>query len=47
MLSARLRPLAAVAAALALSVVLQAQQRHPVSGRLIAPVMGVAGAEWL
>ena len=28
-------------------VMLQAQQRHPVSGRLIAPVMGVAGAEWL
>jgi len=45
--SARLRSLAAVAAALVLSVVLQAQQRHPVSGRLIAPVMGVAGAEWL
>lgn len=44
---ARLRPLAAVAAALALSVVLQAQQRHPISGRIIAPVMGVAGAEWL
>ena len=50
---ARLRPLAAVAAlaaiaaALALSAVLQAQQRHPVSGRVIAPVMGVGGAEWL
>lgn len=44
---ARLRPLAAVAAALALSVVVQAQQRHPVSGRVIAPVMGVGGAEWL
>lgn len=44
---ARLRPLAAVAAALALSVVLHAQQRHPVSGRVIAPVMGVGGAEWL
>jgi len=44
---ARLRPLAAVAAALALSVVLQAQQRHPISGRLIAPVMGVGGADWL
>lgn len=43
----RLHPLAAVAAALTLSVVLQAQQRHPVSGRLIAPVMGVGGAEWL
>ena len=26
---------------------LQAQHRHPVSGRVIAPVMGVGGAEWL
>jgi SAM-dependent methyltransferase len=44
---ARLRLLAAVAAALTLAVVVQAQQRHPVSGRVIAPVMGVGGAEWL
>jgi precorrin-6B methylase 2 len=38
------------AAALACLVVLGAQApglRHPVSGRLIAPVMSVAGAEWL
>lgn len=42
-----LRLLATVAALLAVSVALQAQQRHPVSGRVIAPVMGVAGAEWL
>jgi ubiquinone/menaquinone biosynthesis C-methylase UbiE len=26
---------------------LSAQQRHPVSGRVIAPVMGVGGAAWL
>ncbi len=44
---ARLRSLAVVATALVLSVVLQAQQRHPISGRVIAPVMGVGGAEWL
>jgi ubiquinone/menaquinone biosynthesis C-methylase UbiE len=29
------------------AVVLSAQQRHPVSGRVIAPVMGVGGAAWL
>ena len=34
-------------AVLAISVAVLAQQRHPVSGRLIAPVMGVGGAEWL
>lgn len=28
-------------------VVLTAQRRHPVSGRVFAPVMGVAGAGWL
>lgn len=28
-------------------VVLDAQGRHPVSGRVIAPVMGVGGAGWL
>lgn len=33
-------------AALAITA-LAAQNRHPVSGRVIAPVMGVAGAEWL
>lgn len=32
---------------LVLAVVLSAQQRHPVSGRVIAPVMGVGGAAWL
>jgi ubiquinone/menaquinone biosynthesis C-methylase UbiE len=32
---------------LALAAVLAAQQRHPVSGRIIAPVMGVGGAPWL
>lgn len=26
---------------------LDAQQRHPVSGRLLAPIMGVGGAGWL
>ncbi len=33
-------------AALAVTV-LEAQSRHPVSGRVIAPVMGAAGAAWL
>lgn len=28
-------------------VVLEAQGRHPISGRVIAPVMGVGGAGWL
>jgi predicted methyltransferase len=43
-----LRALAActLAAALLL-VVLEAQGRHPISGRTIAPVMGVGGAGWL
>ena len=45
--AARLRLVTAAAAVLAVSVVVQAQQRHPVSGRVIAPVMGVGGAEWL
>ena len=27
--------------------VLEAQRRHPVSGRVLAPVMGVGGAAWL
>jgi SAM-dependent methyltransferase len=34
-------------AALLLAVSLQAQQYHPVTGRRIAGVMGVAGADWL
>jgi SAM-dependent methyltransferase len=38
---------AAIGMTLAISVVVQAQLRHPVSGRVIAPVMGVGGAEWL
>ena len=38
---------AALGLALAVVVVLDAQTRHPVSGRVIAPVMGVGGAEWL
>ncbi|MEP7117645.1 MAG: methyltransferase domain-containing protein [Acidobacteriota bacterium] len=32
---------------LALTVAVQAQARHPLSGRVIAPVMGVGGADWL
>ena len=32
---------------LVLAVALSAQQRHPVSGRVVAPVMGVGGAAWL
>jgi ubiquinone/menaquinone biosynthesis C-methylase UbiE len=32
---------------LVLAAVPSAQQRHPVSGRVIAPVMGVGGAAWL
>ncbi len=47
-MSQQLRAGAAVAGlVLALSVLVQAQLRHPVSGRLIAPVMGVGGADWL
>lgn len=37
----------ACACALGLSLVGVAQGRHPVSGRVIAPVMGVGGAGWL
>ena len=37
----------AAGVALAVSAVVHAQVRHPVSGRVIAPVMGVGGAEWL
>jgi ubiquinone/menaquinone biosynthesis C-methylase UbiE len=32
---------------LVLAAVISAQQRHPVSARVIAPVMGVGGAAWL
>jgi ubiquinone/menaquinone biosynthesis C-methylase UbiE len=39
--------LAAVAAVAILGVTLAAQARHPVSGRVIAPVMSAAGAGWL
>jgi ubiquinone/menaquinone biosynthesis C-methylase UbiE len=43
-----MRVLAAGAAILiCLSVTLDAQRRHPVSGRVFAPVMGVGGAGWL
>jgi ubiquinone/menaquinone biosynthesis C-methylase UbiE len=38
---------AALTLVVAIGAVLQAQRRHPVSGRVIAPVMGVAGAAWL
>jgi len=37
----------AIAMVVALAVGLAAQGRHPVSGREIAPVMGVGGAGWL
>jgi ubiquinone/menaquinone biosynthesis C-methylase UbiE len=36
-----------VAIVIAAGVLLDAQRRHPVSGRVFAPVMGVAGAGWL
>ena len=36
-----------VAIVLAAGVLLEAQRRHPVSGRIFAPVMGVGGAGWL
>lgn len=39
--------LAGTLAAGLMLVVLEAQGRHPVSGRVIAPVMGVGGAGWL
>lgn len=38
---------AAVLFALLTTSVLDAQRRHPVSGRVLAPVMGVGGAAWL
>jgi ubiquinone/menaquinone biosynthesis C-methylase UbiE len=36
-----------VAIVVAAGVLLEAQRRHPVSGRVFAPVMGVGGAGWL
>lgn len=36
-----------VAIVIAASVLLEAQRRHPISGRIFAPTMGVAGAGWL
>lgn len=36
-----------VALLMAAGVLVEAQRRHPVSGRVLAPVMGVAGAGWL
>jgi cyclopropane fatty-acyl-phospholipid synthase-like methyltransferase len=36
-----------VALVLAAVVLVEAQRRHPVSGRIFAPVMGVGGAGWL
>ena len=36
-----------VALVIAAAVLVEAQRRHPVSGRIFAPVMGVAGAGWL
>jgi ubiquinone/menaquinone biosynthesis C-methylase UbiE len=36
-----------VALVIVAGVVVEAQRRHPVSGRIFAPVMGVGGAGWL
>ena len=36
-----------IALVIAASVFVEAQRRHPVSGRIFAPVMGVGGAGWL
>src|SRR4026207_1129394 len=36
-----------VAIVICATVLLNAQRRHPVSGRVFAPVMGVGGAGWL
>jgi ubiquinone/menaquinone biosynthesis C-methylase UbiE len=36
-----------VAVVIVAGVVVEAQRRHPVSGRIFAPVMGVGGAGWL
>ena len=44
----RLAALLALAAAIAIAVAVSAQaRRHPVSGRVLAPTMGVEGAAWL
>ena len=37
----------AVALVMLTGELLEAQRRHPVSGRMFAPVMGVGGAGWL
>ena len=36
-----------VAIVICAGVLVEAQRRHPVSGRIFAPVMGVGGAGWL
>jgi predicted methyltransferase len=36
-----------IALVIATGVLVDAQRRHPVSGRIFAPVMGVGGAGWL
>jgi len=36
-----------IAIVIAAGVLVDAQRRHPVSGRVLAPVMGVGGAGWL
>src|SRR6187402_3856358 len=36
-----------VAIVICAGVLVEAQRRHPVSGRVFAPVMGVGGAGWL
>ena len=36
-----------VALVIVAGVLVEAQRRHPVSGRIFAPVMGVGGAGWL
>ena len=41
------RTIAGIGIVLLLAAALAAQGRHPVSGRAIAPVMGVGGAGWL
>jgi ubiquinone/menaquinone biosynthesis C-methylase UbiE len=38
---------ASVAIVIMAGVLVEAQRRHPVSGRIFAPVMGVGGAGWL
>ncbi|MCC6585224.1 MAG: methyltransferase domain-containing protein [Bryobacterales bacterium] len=43
----RFRSITLVPLLLTFASVLIAESRHPVSGRIIAPVMGVAGADWL